>query len=310
MSDVYFIRHNWNKEDKLNKDNSKIINERLFNEKRVAIHFNDTKFDNDNDSKYFEEDYYNDSEKNNKEKVGKNAIRLLNECYANDGIIVTKYKDVEKDKILIGKMKKDSKLAIPIKIYSDKKGKEKTDFIAKTIQLENPKEITIDMFPLPFLIAPPFVTIIKWESARKAISTYFNNDEKVLEKDLISPWHWEVLVEEYLRKVGILDLKLFSTGKTMEKFDIVGLTKSKELVLVQVKYTAKKHEYAKFIEYTQTLNTTHKYFYTLTPHSQLNEKSNSNFWYYRNLSDVYEYFKKDESYLKRMIFNAFQGFQK
>jgi len=263
---VFYIRHNWK-----NRDDYDRITKELFDNERIGVHFKDTGHENAFNAKSYKE-----------YRAGVVAINYLNECNDYSCLIVASYKDI--DKILIGKPKLGSKHCRKIN------NKE-----IKTLKLTETRKITISDFALPFLIAPPFSTFVHWSMAEKAVNTFYSNKEKIIQPDMLSAWHWEILCEEYLRRKNVLNMKLYHTGKSMKSFDIVGLDKNNNMIIAQVKYRAKKIEIEEFFDLASKIHNAKSFFFTL---KRFGDNRTI------NLDDVFNFFIGEEKkeYLSKMIY--------
>ncbi len=148
-------------------------------------------------------------------------------------------------------------------------------------------------FSLPFLIAPPFLTMAKWEMGKQAVNSFYFNETPELTLDLLEPRHSEILAEEWLRRNKLLLYKLYRTGETMKDFDIVGLNEKNELVVVQVKYDCKNSEIEDFIEKVELMRNTNGYFFT----KKDDFKHKSVF----SLNKIFNDFNNDKEYLSALI---------
>lgn len=222
MLPVYYIRHNW-KDKKFQH-----IIDTLFEDHKIGIHFEDTQ--------KFQKDPFNPN--SYIKPAGKTSIKYLNECNKIESLIVAGYK--KHDKILIGKSETSSKGLFV-----------SNDTEIKYLKLTNVKEVTIFDFHLPFLIAPPFSTFVQWHMADDQVRTFFFDQEKSFNEEkikMLSPFHLEILAEEWLRKKHIIKYKLYRTGEYMKSFDIVGVDDENHLIAVQVKHTCNKDDVNEFFD--------------------------------------------------------------
>lgn len=267
---VYFIRHNWSLKNGQDYLDAK---EDLFKNKQIGIQFANSGF---NEEQYIE-------------RSAKTSIRYLKHCSDNEEkmLIVASY--IGKDRIYIG---------TPIKGSKDIKNQGSLEI--KYLQLENIKEVTIEKFPLPFLIPPPYATFVNWDKGKLAVNAFYNNQTRIIGKDWIgflSPWQHEILCEEWLRKNQILRYKLYSTGKSMKDFDIVGLNITGEkIVVAQVKYDCTKTEIETYMNNQDKFE---KYFFV----SEQRKNDFKNNEYVVSLQTVVQYFKQNDSaYLPTLLF--------
>lgn len=231
MLPVYYIRHNWKEPE------FQTIIKTLFEDHKIGIHFENTQKDQKDP---FDPNSYNKS-------AGKTSIKYLNACNESESLIVAGYRD--HDRILIGKSETSSR-----GLWSP------NDIEIKYLKLTDVKEVTIDDFLLPFLIAPPFLTFVKWHVGNKPVRTFFFAKKKLFKIEMLSPWQLEILAEEWLRKRGIIKYKLYKTGKYMKLFDIVGVDDKCNPIAVQVKYTCSKKEVNEFFDKIDSLKNVKCYF--------------------------------------------------
>lgn len=287
---VYFIRHNstW---DFPNVPND--FTQELFLQREIAIDFFwDPKWDLAGMiSEIWDEDKYS--------RNGKTAIRYFNELNNKSGIMVAAYAGV--DEMLIGEIEIGSKY---LKYDSTKHplGRLKTLKFKK----DACKVVTFHDFSLPFLIAPPYGTIVRWGMGEKAVLSYLSQGDMPFDNlNMYSAWHLEVLAEEFLRRRGILSHTYYKVGKSMKAYDIVGCDHSGAPLLVQVKFDCPIKTIANFFEDVD--ETARKS--ALKPRgifvigkqgikSQLPPELRANVI---ELAEILKEFKKEENYLSRLL---------
>ncbi len=218
---VYFIRHNstWDFPN-VPRD----YPQQLFLQREIAVDFFwDPKWDlTGMISEVWDEDKYT--------RKGKTAIRYFNELDNNSGIMVAAYAGV--DEMLIGEIEVGSKY---LKYDSARHplGRLKTLKFKK----DESQVVTFNDFSLPFLIAPPYGTLVRWGMGEKAVLSYLSQGEMAFDNpEMYSAWHLEVLAEEFLRRRGILNHTYYKVGKSMKAYDIVGCDHSGQPLLAQVKF--------------------------------------------------------------------------
>lgn len=266
---VFYIRHNWK-----NRDDYDRITKELFDNKRIGVHFKDTGHENAFNAKCYKDN-----------RAGVVAINYLKECNENPScLIVAFYKGI--DKILIGKPERGSKECRKIN------NKE-----IKTLDLTQTREITISDFAHPFLIAPPFSTFVHWSWGEKAVNTFYSNKEKIIQPEMLSPWHWEILCEEYLRRKNDLNMKLYHTGKSMKSFDIVGLDKNNNMIIAQVKCSANKIQIEEFFDLASKFHNAKSLFFTFKEVGDFRDNV-------IDLDDVFNFFitEREKEYLSKLIY--------
>lgn len=272
MLPVYYIRHNW-KDQKFEP----VINT-LFEDHKIGIHFENTqKYQN------------NPFDPNSYSKIaGKTSIKYLNKCNESDSLIVASYRGHKK--ILIGISENSSKDLF----FSD-------DTEIKYLKLTNVKEVAIDNFPLPFLIAPPFSTFVEWHMGKIPVNTFYFNLKKSEVIEMLSPWHLEILAEEWLRKNSIIKYKLYNTGKTMKSFDIVGIDDENNLIAVQVKHKCNNNEVIDFFESIDSMKNVKCFFITIEIKGKVPDKilSDKRLIIFKNVNKD---FSNDKKYLEKLYY--------
>lgn len=238
MKPVYYIRHNTLE--------GKIV-ENLFKEKRIGVRFANIgkKGDKDRKEKAFNPNEYPEDKDGDypdyKKSSAQNAIKGLNNCMKDQAIVVASYE--KKDEIHIG-------IAGQSDVY-DEVGME-----VKYVQLIETISISIRDFPMPFLAAPPFMTICQWHIGKKAINEFYNarlkakktNTRPNITPGIFSSSQLEALCEEWMREKGFFKRKLFKSGGSMKDFDMFGLNEKDEYVVGQVKYECAVEDIKSFID--------------------------------------------------------------
>lgn len=287
---VYFIRHNSNwKFDDIPRD----IAKDLFESREIAIDF-EWKDEWDipgNEGEVWIPERY--------EGKGKTAIRYFNELNEISGIMVATYAGV--DEMLIGEIAVGSR-DLKYASAAHPNGRLKTLQFKK----ETCRVITLNDFSLPFLIAPPFGTIVRWTMGERAVRAYLSAGSMQIENpDMYSAWHLEVLAGEFLRKRNLLKYAYYKTGKSMKDYDIVGCDALGETVLVQVKYDCDVETIMKFFDKVKSES------------SQVNNKLNGIFVVGKSgmkanipiearknvieLEEILDEFKQENGYLTRFL---------
>ena len=266
---VYFIRHNWD-----GPEWTPVIQYLFENNKiKIGVHFDNVQPPADP----FDPNQY-------AQRAAKTAIRYLNECSRNQHLVVSSYRN--QNEILIGLSKVNSKDTQLINGYQ-----------IKYVQLTNVRRIQIDEFPLPFLIPPPYATIVRWNMGELAVNSFYFKKEPELTLDLLSPWHLEILVEEWLRRKQLLSRKLFKTGGAMKEMDIVGISPQGGYIVAQVKYSCTDNLIEEFFQKINLLHNTVGYFFTVNPNNHVQHER------LIDLQDVFDDFLREEqNYLRKLIF--------
>ncbi len=180
-------------------------------------------------------------------------------------------------------------------------------FELKTLKLSEVEILKFSDFPTLFLIQPPYGTIVEWKMGRAAVLAFYEyrkngSGEKPNGLGFLAPWQLEILCEEYLRELGLLRYKLFSTGKFMKGFDIVGIDQDGIQVFAQVKHHGTTSEYGEFSKTVDSFSGKGTFFYfdaeevvgTFSAHKNVRVIS---------VQEVYSYFKQHNSeFLSRLVY--------
>ena len=206
MADVIFIRHNMSSTDS--------ILEELWANRLIAVHYHDawsTKLD-----------AYSQS--------GKTASsRLIKYCQS--GVIVgADYLRIRPSSMLIGEIPAGSK--IEDRLFKDiSSGKE---FIYKTVELKNSKEISFIDHPLLASIQPRQASLTGWPSATKYLISIFNNWPLPLSVTSLHPSQLGILCYEFMKDRNLLHKLLMPIGRGTLDVDICGIDKNGHKVFAQV----------------------------------------------------------------------------
>ena len=232
---VVFIRHNW---DSPEYDD---INDYLFSSESIGIHFQDISVDPFDPNSY------------NKNGAARTSIKILNKCDRDETLVVARYKG--KKEILVGITEIGSKC-----VWNSRVEKQ-----IKTLKLKNVKHASFSDFALPFVVAPPFSTIVNWKMGQFATNVYYFGLQTDISVENFLPWQLEILVEEWLRQKNKLEHLIFQTGKYMEDFDIVGLSKVNTPVIAQVKYHSNRKQVEDFFRLVESIPNAKGWFFAGNP---------------------------------------------
>jgi len=217
VKEVYFIRHGLEWEKALGPQ-YKGLNQYLFDNRLIAIHF-------DNTDSWEESDY--------DKAAAKSAIRYMNNCdsHSDSKVIFASYSFSDGNRIVFGTPKKKSKF------FLTSIGSWPAVQKIKVLGLEHDgRELHLDEFPFAFLLTPQQSTFVHWKQCEEvANAKFFGQGLDISNPAHYLPWAIEVLCEEYLRQANKLNRKLFRTGGTLKDLDIVGLDSNNRIVLSQVK---------------------------------------------------------------------------
>lgn len=195
-----FIRHNLSSTDDILKD--------LWSKHLIAVHYADiwsTK----------PEDY---------DKAGKDALRRLWKYCETGAVVGATFSKIKPDRMIVGEIKKGSRVE-PTKY---------DNFVYKTVQLENAREISLRDYPLLSAIQPRQATITGWPSATKYLEAILSNSKLPRKVDSLAPGQLEIICYEYLRMRGILDALVLPIGRALRSIDIYGINQKNENIIAQV----------------------------------------------------------------------------
>ncbi len=158
---------------------------------------------------------------------GKNALkRLLRYC--ESGVIVgATYRSIKPAEMLIGRIRKNSKIII----------KNHGKSIYKTVQLHDVLEVSYRDYPLLSAIQPIGRTLTGWPSAQKYLEAILDRKPLPWEVGSLHPSQLEVLCYEYLKLNSIVDALLLPIGRTLRDVDIYGINKNGTLIVAQVTHS-------------------------------------------------------------------------
>lgn len=278
MKNVYFIRHtsNWG-----TNNSGQLIVDWLFDNSYVAVHF-------DNIKSWNPDDYV--------EKFGNTAIRYFNTLNSSSGehVVVAYY--AGSNIILIGEPEPNSK-----RFYDDLMKSNNNSL--KLLKLKNIQKVSIGEFPLPFLLAPLKGTLVEWHQGKVPVNAYLGNIQyDLMNPTFYSPFHLEIIVEEWLRRKDLLFRKLFKTGGYLKDIDIFGVDSNYKTILVQVKYHSSEKQFKQFNKISEYFPNSQAYFFS---EDVLPINQNFKFTHIR-LSDVLKDLKQidgDDQYFEKMLFN-------
>jgi len=208
-----YVRH------KLEDDN---VNEMLFNEKKIAIVFENKKSINP-------EDYG---------KFGKSALKLLNEFCDKGVIVAADYPTINPASIYLGEIKRGSQIQ-PINIEG---------IWYKTVMIENIKEIPYSKYPILNAIRPIRNTISRWPKAEKILPYIYNNKPLPFKVSSLTSEQLELICSEYLKILKVINAPLLKVGGSQPKIDISGIGIEGKRVYAQVSFKESKKEIENKIE--------------------------------------------------------------
>lgn len=271
--DVYFIRHNWEKE-------SEEAANYLFQRKMVGIHF-----DNYPTTVSWDEESYDS-------QSGKQSIRYLNKLDSGEGLVVASY--CTQDSMYIGRAGE--------KYLDDFRLQNGDPFQLKSLQLKDVIKVDPKDWATLFAIRPPHGPMVQWHQAKIAVNSYYEEVKSgsglphILKLEFMSPWQQELMCEEWLRLKEGMSYKLTKTGKSMKDYDIIGVDASQRQILCQVKYIGSQANYKRFVNTCSADG--RGYFFV--EEGNITEQAPVNVV---RLSKVFDYFKENNpQYLDNLIY--------
>lgn len=219
---VIFIRHNFS-------DSAKNINEYLWNNDLIAIHY-------DNIASINSEDY--------EKPIARDSIKRMVDYCKTGVIIAATYRNFQPGKIKIGEIERNSE----IEFLNSWDAIQAGNFIYKTVAIKNPQVILYSDFPLLAAIQPQQVTLTGWPSATNYLNAIINNQPLERNVNFLTPGQLEVGCYEYLKMLNLVQVLLLPIGRTLMDIDIIGLDESGNKVFAQVTHSKNKKQIKKKIE--------------------------------------------------------------
>lgn len=209
-----FIRHNLGCKREILKH--------FWNNKLIAVHYKNIPSVNPDDY----------------ENVGKNSlIRLLYYC-KNSALIGATYSELEPSKILVGELKKDSKITIE-ELFGN---------YYKVIKLNNVRELSYIDYPILAAIQPRQGTFTGWPSASKILPAIYYKQKLDFDVFSLSPSQLEIVCYEFLRYKGIIKSLLLPIGRSLPHIDIFGVAPNRKNIIAQITFSKSKSEVFSKIE--------------------------------------------------------------
>jgi hypothetical protein len=205
----------------------------LFSEKRIAIHFPETKNNPDgggNDSDSLNPNDYNTS--------GKKALNALWELAKNGGYVCSQY--YPHNEYVIGKILPNSKIEIIKGIWGNRCGRSGKEAILKSLQLIQWRLLKPSDYAQIHIGRPKQGTISRWYSCGNLIKKLVEDEEIVFSVDDLDPLDQEIICQEFLRmenaqhKLPKLISLLGFPGRTMKDIDILGISDDNKKLFAQV----------------------------------------------------------------------------
>lgn len=243
INKIYFARH---VHDWTIKTMSGSFIKYLYEQKAIAVQFNRVE-------SWDQQDY------RGSKNQGPSAIKYINECSADNKkrYIFASYKIQNDHKVIMGRPKKNSKCFLREHLGV------KEELPIKLLFLEpNSNDVLQSQFPFAYLLAPKQSTFVRWSQCEKIANSFIEGSAyNPIEPDSYLPWALEVICEEYLRKRGLLQFKLYKCGGSLKDFDIVGLDQHGGRVVAQVKNRSTQGEIDRFSSSSNELGAGSYYFF-------------------------------------------------
>lgn len=214
--------------------------QRLWNERRIAIHFPHDKDDEllkrDNSSLDLA-DY---------PSRGRRAMRALLRLAEDGGYVCAEY--FCQSECILGFVKAASKIDVIHGKWGSIHGYQGREAVLKSLRLENVKLISPNNSAVMLVARPRQGTIMRWKTARETIENIVEGKRTKPSLSLLSDQQQEIMCSEFLRsasaaRMGLPKLihVLLPVGRTMRDIDICGVTASGSVVFAQVTYSAVEH---------------------------------------------------------------------
>ena len=228
---TYFIRHT------VDLDIDDETRQRLWDERRIAIHYPHDKHSklNDHDNKSTDPGDYSGS--------GLSCMTILSELGSEGGYVCAQY--YPRPERLVGCVKPGSHIELLEGTWGSRNGLDGRHAILKTLRLTRTKVVKPVDYAVLQVGRPRQGAIKRWPSARETIK---NLVEDVTNKPALcdlSESQQEILCSEFLRlpqaeKLGLPRLAhlRLPTGRTMPDIDIIGIATDGKPLLAQVTYAS------------------------------------------------------------------------
>ena len=234
--DTYYIRHT----EALDIDGA--TRERLWRERRIAIHFPHYKHGQDPHGDIPEGEPDNASlDLDDYPSRGRNAMRALIGLAKTGGYVCAEY--YGQHQCMLGFVDPDSQIELLRGQWGSRNGCDGRQAILKTLPLKNFKFVNSSDFAVIFVGRPRQGTIMRWKRAGKSIENEVEGRQSIPALGDLSPDQQEVMCSEFLRSASAeqfglprLAHLLLPVGRTMKGIDICGTTISGLTLFAQVTY--------------------------------------------------------------------------
>ncbi len=137
----------------------------------------------------------------------KPALNRFKECREKGAIIVAVYRQLHRNKLLLGEIEEGTKIEYEELEYKNEK------LIFKTMQLKNVEELHYIKYPILGAIQPRGSTIVNLRKYGKVIRQLFNEKELPDTVYSLAPEQLEVLCYEFLKRKDMIESLLLPIGR-------------------------------------------------------------------------------------------------
>lgn len=227
---TYFIRHT----ESLDIDDK--TRDRLFEERRIAVHFPWTKTNptgSERDSTSLNPNDY--------ETSGKKALNALIELAKGGGYVCSQY--FRHNDYVVGKVLPNSKIDIFRGIWGNLYDRSGKPAILKSLRLTMSRTVQPYAYAQIHIGRPRQGTIMRWRNCGDVIAKLVEGKEIVFSNDELDPLDQEIICQEFLRlnnaKFGLPRLVslLGFPGRSMKDIDILGISEDKKRIFAQVTHS-------------------------------------------------------------------------
>lgn len=227
---TYYVRHS------TGIDIDDDTRERLWNERRVAIHFGTAPYtikkSNRDSSSINPEDY---------KGSGKSCMRTLVELARDGGYVCAQHHPhVE---WMLGFVRPRSKIELWKGKWGDRWGMQGRTAVLKTLRLTKVRLVKPLDYAVLHVGRPRQGTIMRWPRARKTVENLVEGRRTQHQLSDLSDDQQEILCSEFLRlpeaaALGLPQLShlIVPTGRTMRDFDIIGIASDAKALYAQVTF--------------------------------------------------------------------------
>lgn len=226
--DTYFARHNMGVDSKTKS--------RIFNERRIAIHFPWTKNNPEgskNDTRSINPFDYSMS--------GKKALNALSRLAKEGGYVCAQYEN--EDNYVVGVISPNSKIEIYKGKWGEKNVRAGKVAILKSLKMKRCKLVAPADYAEMHIGRPRQGTLTKWKNCGMLISNLVESRKSRFSISKLDPSKQEIICQEFLRmnnnKYGLPKLVSLCTspGRTMKDVDILGIADDNKKIFAQVTFS-------------------------------------------------------------------------